>query len=115
MRGATSSRNSRWRGWRLAVGSGFSGSRPAAAASVQSRTESREKVERVRLSLDIVRWYSRAPTRGSPPPDLTPDPSPIAPPPTGRGAPPPVPLCWSSLVPPSPGGRGGDGRGGLGG
>ena len=52
-----------------------------------------------------------------PPPDLTPDPSPIAPPPTGRGGAPARPrfAARKSKSPPSPGGRGGDGRGGPGG
>jgi hypothetical protein len=43
-----------------------------------------------------------------PPPDLTPDPSPIAPPPTGRGAPPPGPLELEQTS--SPLSRGKEGR-----
>jgi len=48
--------------------------------------------------------------------DLTPDPSPIATPASGRGAPAPIPCTTNRLaIPPSPGGWGGDGRGGPGG
>jgi len=54
--------------------------------------------------------------RGLPPPDLTPDPSPIAPPPTGRGAPPPSSFSsFFSKLPPLPVEGGAMGEGGRGG